>query len=139
MLKFCQHIKYSQQPVINSSILRVSFIIVLFLVSTSFSSSTEVSATNKQARYDNPHTYIHLDPFFRTCYCTLQEKIKNQDNFLKNYTYVLVKPDGLLGENLRKIMKVLSEEGYILKNMTKVVFSNYTTKLLWMYSSKDFP
>ena len=78
------------------------------------------------------------DPFFRTAYNDLS-KVKGFNELLSNHTYVLIKPDGIVGGSVDTTLHVLENAGYEVCNHTIIQCNAYTAKLLWFYTSMSFP
>ena len=78
------------------------------------------------------------DPFFRTAYNDLSS-VEGLNEFLRDYTYVLIKPDGIVGEGVDKTLNVLERAGYEVRHYAIIKCNAYMAKLLWFYTSMSFP
>ena len=96
---------------------------------TSDSATTKIAMNNKE---------LASDPFFRTAYNDLS-KVKGFNELLSNHTYVLIKPDGIVGEAVDKTLNVLESAGYEVCNYVIIKCNAYTAQLLWFYTSMSFP
>ena len=96
---------------------------------TSDSATTKIAMNNKE---------LASDPFFRTAYNDLS-KVKGFNELLSNHTYVLIKPDVIVGEAVDKTLNVLESAGYEVCNYLIIKCNAYIAQLWWFYTSMSFP
>ena len=125
------------------SVFYVNKIWRFFLVIAIYAKFYFIGSANpiQENNYNYANRAIASDPLFRSTYNELKNKLNKSelDDFLKNYTYVLIKPDGLASGNFQKIIQVLQDEGFLVKMIKKVKFDKYQSKLMWFYDSFNFP
>lgn len=84
--------------------------------------------------------YYAQDPYFRRGYLIFQS-IFNEDlnNFFKNYTFLLVRPDAIVSHSLDKIFHALNEYSFEVIQALPIRFDRHMNRLLYFYHLNHAP
>ncbi|MBX7066825.1 MAG: phosphotransferase [Parachlamydiales bacterium] len=80
-----------------------------------------------------------VDPFFRFSFETFRESVEDLDSFFNEYTYLIIKPDGLVGGCFASTIKTLNEYGFEISGWDVFEFTSNGVKQFWYNESKFFP
>lgn len=80
-----------------------------------------------------------VDPFFRFSFETFRESIEDLDSFFNEYTYLVIKPDGLAADCFDATIKTLNEYGFEIVAWDQFEYTQNGVKQFWYDESKYFP
>ncbi|MEI6805487.1 MAG: nucleoside-diphosphate kinase [Myxococcaceae bacterium] len=83
--------------------------------------------------------HLVQDPFFRVGVETFKASIEDCESFFKEYTYIIIKPDGIVTGNFNLILKVLNEDGFEVADYTLFEYTPNSVKNCWFEASRRFP
>jgi len=79
------------------------------------------------------------DPFFRESYAIFSEEIDDLENFFREHTYMIIKPDGLVNHSFDRVVRALYEDGYEIVSYDTFEYDLHACKLFWFYQANFFP
>lgn len=79
------------------------------------------------------------DPFFRIGFHNLQKVCDDPKNFCENYTYLIIKPDGVAARCFDNVVAYLEKNHFKICHTDLVYFDTIKSILFWSYESNFFP
>jgi len=79
------------------------------------------------------------DPFFRIGFYNLQKNCKDLQDFCENYTYLIIKPDGVAARCFDNVIAHLERNHFKICHTDLIYFDTTKSILFWSYESNFFP